>query len=288
MSELLTLVAATALTDEVIAAFAGKGDHASTDRIDDRAADLVFATTPDMAGIRALADNHKVDYALQDPAARQKKLLIADMDSTMIEQECLDELAAAVGIGEEIAAITERAMRGELDFEEALRTRVARLEGVDGTLREDVIRDRLTLSPGARTLIQTARKAGMRTVLVSGGFDLFVGAIAEQCGFDAWHANTLELDDEGRLTGNVIPPILGREAKAQYLKEEAAIAGASPVEAAAMGDGANDLGMIELAGLGVAYKAKPVVAEAADASIRHTDLTALLYFLGIVSQNSAA
>ena len=203
------------------------------------------------------------------------------MDSTIIEQECLDELAAAVGIGEEIAAITEQAMRGELDFEGALRERVSRLEGVDYGICRQVIKERLRLSKGARTMVQTLKAQGLRTVLVSGGFDIFVSAIAEQCGFDAWHANSLEVGEGDKLTGQVIPPILGREAKAAFLEEDALTIDANPSDAIAIGDGANDLGMIEKAGLGVAYRAKPIVAEAADAAIRHTDLTAILYFLGL-------
>lgn len=280
MTTLLTLVAQETLDDTLLTACAALDGHRSTEKTAPHVADILYETAPTKDAIAELTAPVQTDFALQPAATRAKKLLIADMDSTMIQQECLDELAAAVGIGEEIAAITERAMRGELNFEAALTERVARLNGVDEKICQDVIRDRLDLSAGAKELITSLNDAGLRTVLVSGGFDVFVREIAAQCGFVAWHANQLDVVD-GKLTGKVVPPILGREAKAQFLADEAEIAGASLEEAVAMGDGANDLGMIEAAGLGVAYKAKPIVASSAEARIEFTDLRTVLHFVGL-------
>lgn len=214
------------------------------------------------------------------PGPRAKRLLLADMDSTVIEQECLDELADAAGHGAEVAAVTERAMRGELDFEAALRARVATLAGLPESVADEVLASRITLTPGARTLTATMRARGARCVLVSGGFTRFTGPVAERAGFDAHHGNVLEAAD-GRLTGRVVPPILGREAKAERLAAELAALNLSSEHALCVGDGANDLAMLQAAGLGVAFRAHPVLAEAAHARLDHADLTGLLHLQGV-------
>ena len=220
-----------------------------------------------------------VDHALQPWAARRKKLLIADMDSTIIGCECLDELADFAGVKSQVAAITERAMKGEIDFEGALRERVAMLKGLDLSALERCYSERVRLNPGAAVLVATMAANGARAVLVSGGFGFFTARVARLAGFHADRANQL-LDDGTRLIGLVGEPILGREAKLQALQEEVSTLGV-PLEAAlAVGDGANDLMMIQAAGLGVAYRAKPVVATMANAAVDHADLTALLYFQG--------
>jgi phosphoserine phosphatase len=220
-----------------------------------------------------------LDWCLQPTAGRRKRLLVADMDSTIINVECLDELADFAGLKAEISAITERAMRGELEFEGALRERVAMLKGLPVTALQQAYDQRVRLNPGARTLVQTMRRNGARCVLVSGGFSFFTGRVAQAAGFHAHHANTLD-EAAGLLTGTVGEPILGREAKLATLKQEANLLGAQLSSTLAVGDGANDLAMIEAAGLGVAYRAKPIVAAQADARVEHTDLTALLFFQG--------
>ncbi|MEQ9314247.1 MAG: phosphoserine phosphatase SerB [Henriciella sp.] len=221
----------------------------------------------------------EADICVMPTRGRRKKLLISDMDSTIIRQECLDELADFAGLKAEISAITERAMAGELNFEEALRERVGMLKGLDLSALERCYRERISLMPGARTLVATMKQAGARTVLVSGGFTYFTSRIAKAAGFDADQGNTL-IDDGKALTGKVGEPILGREAKLAALKAEADKLGFPMSQAVAMGDGANDLAMIEAAGLGIAYRAKPVVAAASDCGISVTDLTAALYFQG--------
>lgn len=212
-------------------------------------------------------------------ATRRKRLLVADMDSTIIGQECIDEMGDVIGIKPRIAAITERAMRGELDFEGALRERMALLAGLSEAALQTIFNERITIHPGARTLVATMRANGAFTALVSGGFTFFTSRVARAVGFDTDRANILELHG-GRLTGRVIEPILGREAKLAALQAFAAERGLDPVSALAVGDGANDLAMIRAAGLGVAFRAKPVVAAQAHASIMHGDLTALLYLQG--------
>jgi phosphoserine phosphatase len=201
------------------------------------------------------------------------------MDSTIIGCECLDELADVAGLKAQIAAITERAMAGEIPFEGALIERVAALAGLELAALERVWSERVRLEPGARTVARTMTRHGARCVLVSGGFDFFTARVAAAAGFAAHRANRL-LDDGERLLGEVALPILGREAKLAALTEEAAALGVSLAETLAVGDGANDLAMIEAAGLGVAYQAKPIVAARAKARIVHTDLTSLLYFQG--------
>jgi phosphoserine phosphatase len=238
---------------------------------------------PDAAAVRALAEQalaaRPVDLCVQPWNGRRKRLLVADMDSTIINVECLDELADFAGLKAHIAAITERAMRGELAFEPALRERVGLLKGLSTDALQKTYDQRVRLNPGARTLVRTMTANGARAVLVSGGFTFFTTRVAAAAGFQAERANTLEAAD-GQLTGRVGEPILGREAKLAALQEEAATLGASLAETLAVGDGANDLGMIEAAGLGVAYRAKPIVAAQADAKVDHADLTSLLYFQG--------
>ncbi len=220
-----------------------------------------------------------VDWAITTAGNRRKRLLISDMDSTIIGQECLDELADFAGLKAEVSAITERAMRGELDFAGALIKRVAMLKGLELGALEACHRERVRLNPGARELVATMKVHGARCVLVSGGFGYFTSRVAQMAGFDADRANTL-IDNGAALTGEVRMPILGREAKLTALLEETAAFGGSPDDAIAMGDGANDLDMIRAAGLGVAYKAKPIVAAETRARIVHTDLRAALFFQG--------
>jgi phosphoserine phosphatase len=221
-----------------------------------------------------------VDFAVvPDGAGRRKRLLVADMDSTIIGCECLDELADFAGVKAEVSAITERAMRGEIGFEGALRERVAMLKGLPTGDLQRCYEERVRLNPGARTFVTTMAAHGARCVLVSGGFDVFTRRVAEAAGFHADRANHL-IEAGGHLSGMVREPILGREAKLAALREECVALGLEPSAALAVGDGANDLAMIEAAGLGVAYRAKPVVAAQADARVDHADLTALLYFQG--------
>jgi phosphoserine phosphatase len=220
-----------------------------------------------------------VDWALVPVEGRRKRLLIADMDSTIITVECLDELADFAGIKPEIAAITERAMRGEIAFEPALIDRVSKLKGLPIADLQRCYNERVRLSPGARVLVTTMRAHGARCVLVSGGFTFFASRVAEAAGFDEARANVL-LDDGKVLTGDVQRPILGREAKLETLQREAAVPGINASDALAIGDGANDLDMIKAAGLGIAYRAKPIVAIEAHARIEHTSLETALFFQG--------
>ena len=220
-----------------------------------------------------------VDLCLQPADGRRKRLFLADMDSTIIGCECLDELADYAGVKAEVAELTERAMRGEIAFEGALRERVAKLRGMSQAVLARCYAERVRLNPGARTLVRTMSAHGVRCVLVSGGFDAFTGPVAKAAGFARHHANHL-LTEDGRLTGVVAEPILGREAKLDALHSHAAELDIGLDAALAVGDGANDLAMIQAAGLGVAYRAKPVVAAEARARLDHADLTGLLYFQG--------
>ncbi len=212
-------------------------------------------------------------------AGRRKKVLIADMDSTMIPVECIDEVADFAGVREQVVAITEPAMRGEISFEEALRARVALMEGLEEARLEDVYAERVSLNPGARTLVRTMAANGAHTALVSGGFTFFTERVARAAGFHENRANVLLVND-ARLTGKVVEPILGRAAKLDALHEITERRDLSPEAVLAVGDGANDLAMIGAAGLGVAFRAKPIVASEADAQVGHGDLTALLYLQG--------
>jgi phosphoserine phosphatase len=243
-----------------------------------------------IAEVRAVAEAAvealRADVCIQPAEGRRKRLLIADMDSTIIGCECIDELADLVGLKGKVATITERAMRGEIDFEGALRARVAMLEGLPlGELRR-CYDERVRLNPGARTLVRTMAAHGAQCFLVSGGFTVFTDRVAEAAGFHANRANRL-LDDGKALTGLVAEPILGKEAKLAALQEESAARGIKLSQTLAVGDGANDLMMIQAAGLGVAYRAKPVVSAQADARVDHADLEALLYFQGYTVEEFA-
>jgi phosphoserine phosphatase len=229
--------------------------------------------------LRSSLDDAPVDVVVQEQESRRKKILIADMDSTMIQQECIDELAEEAGLREHVAAITARAMNGEIEFEPALRERVALLKGLPLSVIDKVISTRISLMPGGVELVRTMRKHGAYTALVSGGFTSFTRRVAEMIGFNEDRANTL-LHDGAHLSGTVSDPILGREAKVEKLIEIADRLGLTPQDAIAVGDGANDLGMIQLAGTGVALHAKPAVAAQAKVRIDHGDLTALLYIQG--------
>jgi phosphoserine phosphatase len=220
-----------------------------------------------------------IDVVIHENEGRRKKILIADMDSTMIDQECIDELADEVGLKEHVAAITARSMNGEIAFEPALRERVGLLKDLNVSVIDSIIATRLTLASGGRELVQTMKANGAWTALVSGGFTAFTARIAEKIGFQENRANQL-LESDGKLTGKVQEPILGREAKAQALIEISTRLGVTPAAAIAVGDGANDLDMIRLAGTGVALHAKPSVAAQAKVRIDHGDLTSLLYIQG--------
>lgn len=221
----------------------------------------------------------RIDMAVQLSEGRRKRLLIADMDSTMIRQECIDELADEAGVGAYVADITARAMNGELDFDAALRERVGLLKGLPEVTIARVIRDRITLMPGGQVLLATMRANGAYAALVSGGFTAFTGAIAARLGFDENRANALQVQD-GALTGEVAEPILGKEAKLLALEQIATRLGLTPDDAIAVGDGANDLPMLLRAGAGVALHAKPRVAAQCDIRVNHGDLTALLFLQG--------
>ncbi|MES0870542.1 phosphoserine phosphatase SerB [Pseudovibrio sp. SCP19] len=231
------------------------------------------------SSIRTNLADAPVDVFIQPQNGRRKKLLIADMDSTMIQQECIDELAAELGLKEKISDITERAMRGEIEFEPALRERVALLKGLGTEVIGKTIENRITLTPGGRELVQTMKANGGYAALVSGGFTSFTRKIAEVIGFDENKANTL-LEADGKLSGEVAEPILGKQAKLDRLNELTEEKNIALEDAIAVGDGANDLAMICAAGLGVAFHAKPKVAAEARAMINHGDLTALLYLQG--------
>ena len=240
-----------------------------------------------LALLRAAFAGEPIDLAvLPVDAHRRKRLFLADMDSTMIEQECIDELADIVGLKEHVARITERAMRGEIAFAPALRERVALLKDLPADAIDALIRDRLSLTPGGRTLVRTMRAHGAHTCLVSGGFSLFTGPIARLIGFDEERANRLGVAED-RLTGTVEEPIVGRPEKRETLIALRERLGLAAGETLAVGDGANDLDMLCEAGLGVAFRAKPAVAEAADIRIDHGDLTALLYLQGYAAAEFA-
>jgi phosphoserine phosphatase len=235
------------------------------------------------AGLQGLS----VDLIVQPAAGRRKRVLLADMDSTMIQQECIDELADVAGFGPRVAAITARAMNGELDFEDALRERVALLRDLPVSVIDDVIATRITLMPGGPALLATMKANGAHAALVSGGFTDFTARIAATLGFDEHRANTL-LAENGLLTGQVAHPILGKQAKVQALHDITTRLGLTPQDVLAVGDGANDLGMLALAGTGVALHAKPAVAAQCTVRVNHGDLTALLYLQGYSRPEFAA
>ena len=265
--------------DRVRDAGSQPGDVAWLDQ--DKAADIFFALDPVAARAALTGVGDKVDVIVQPVAGREKTLLIADMDSTMITVECIDELADYAGIKPQIAEVTERAMRGELDFEGALHGRVALLKGLPDSAIDQCRTERVVIMGGAKALVRTMKARGARTLLVSGGFTRFTGPVAEEIGFDVHVANVLEIAD-GALLGTVTTPIVDAARKRTEL--EAAIAdGIDRTLTLAVGDGANDIPMIQGAGLGVAYHAKPKTREAAAAEIVHGDLSVLLYAQGIPS-----
>ena len=287
MSFYLTLIAAPghldpALIARVAAAACAAGPVTLSPG---EAVDLPCPAVPDPAALRTALGEAPVDAVVTPAANRRKRLLIADMDSTVVIGETLDDLAHFAGVGDRVAAITARAMAGEIDFKGALRERVALLEGLDlGALEQSWGATRMM--PGARELVATMRRHGATTALVSGGFTFFTARIAAALGFDENRANTL-LDDGSKLLGRVGEPILDRTSKLESLQELAAIHGLSLDDCLAVGDGANDLDMIRAAGLGVAYRAKPIVADAARARIDHGDLRALLFMQGYAATEFA-
>ncbi|MFV0625464.1 phosphoserine phosphatase SerB [Sphingomonas sp. ac-8] len=245
----------------------------------DRVADLAFAHAPELARAALEGAYPKTDIVVQPAAGRAKRLLIADMDSTMITVECIDELADYAGIKPQIAEVTERAMRGELDFAAALDARVALLKGLGEDAIDRCLAERVRITPGAEALVKTMRANGAETILISGGFTRFAEPVARQIGFARAIANRLMIEG-GMLDGTVAKPIVDSATKEATLAEATAALGLDPEATLAVGDGANDLAMIRRAGLGVAYHAKPIVAAAAAARIDHNDLSALLYAQG--------
>ncbi|WP_213769675.1 phosphoserine phosphatase SerB [Bradyrhizobium sp. dw_78] len=250
---------------------------------DEVAVDIPFTGSEDIAAITARLREARgdlpIDVVVQPQLDRRKKLFLADMDSTMISQECVDELADFAGLKAHVAGITERAMRGEIAFEPALRERVALLKGLPVGVIDEVLKTRITPTPGGRELVATMRAHGAYTCLISGGFTLFTNAVATMIGFHESRANELKVED-GKLSGEVAEPILGRAAKLAALIELRESFDLDNLDTLVVGDGANDLGMIGAAGLGIAYHAKPAVAAAAHVRIDHGDLTALLYLQG--------
>ena len=284
VATLISNPANPAISAELAARAAAAVNASQTNWLADTiACDLCLSDSMDKAVaetiLRELLDGEAVDIAVQEQQSRRKQALIADMDSTMIDQECIDELAAEAGFGEHVARITARAMNGEIAFEPALRERVALLKDLPLSVIDSVLRDRITLAKGGRELVATMRANGAWTALVSGGFTLFTGPVATLLGFDENRANVLH-HENGRLTGTVGEPILGKQAKVDALNAVARDRKLTPQDFIAVGDGANDLGMLQLAGTGVALHAKPSVAAQADIRIDHGDLTALLYLQG--------
>ncbi|HEX2553706.1 MAG TPA: phosphoserine phosphatase SerB [Microvirga sp.] len=273
-----------AVTPDVVAAAARAlgGETLAAELASGIAADLLFEGSDAKAAEARLRDGIEgvpIDVIVQAEATRRKRLFLADMDSTMIGQECIDELADFVGLKAEVSEITERAMRGEIAFEPALRERVALLAGLPVGVIDEILESRITLMPGGRALVGTMRAAGAYAALVSGGFTLFTGPVAARIGFHEHRSNRLVVEGE-RLAGRVEEPILGREAKLAALVELRGRLGLRAHETLAVGDGANDLAMLGEAGLGVAFRAKPAVAAAAHARVDHGDLTALLFAQG--------
>jgi len=253
----------------------------------DVAAEFALRDQPNnMAEVSQELSALNLDLVVQPMENRRKRVLLADMDSTMIEQECIDELADEAGVGGRVAEITARAMNGELEFEEALRERVGLLKGLNLGVIETVLSNRITYMPGGKTLVATMGKNGGYAALVSGGFTVFTGPVAQHLGFDEHRSNTFEMLG-GKLTGSVIPPIFGRDAKVEALDEITARLGLLDEDVLAVGDGANDLGMLHRAGLGVALHAKPAVQAQADIRINHGDLTALLFLQGYCASDFA-
>ncbi len=245
-----------------------------------------FAPPQNLAALREALGHLPIDINVVPLANRRKRLLIADMDSTMIEQECIDELGVVAGVGDRIKAITARAMRGEVDFEGALKERVGLLAGLNASVIDDIMRERITLMPGGKTLVATMKAHGAVTALVSGGFRQFTSRVAALVGFDTDEANDLVIEN-GKFAGKVADPILGRDAKVAVLERLSAEHGLIPADALAVGDGANDIPMLQAAGMGVALHAKPKTRAAAGYQIDHGDLTALLYLQGYIRKEFA-
>ncbi len=233
---------------------------------------------PGFMRLRQQADEQRIDVNLVPLDGRRKRLLIADMDSTIITSESLDDLAAMVGIGDAVAAITRQSMAGEMDFEAALDARIAMLAGQSSQLFDRLVTDAV-LTAGATLLVHTMRAHGAKSYLVSGGFDFMTGPIAAQCGFDGHHANHMD-EANGKITGTVRKPVLDRNAKADYLAHYCNQWGLQPDDAATVGDGANDLAMLQAAGMGVAFNGKPLLRRAIALQLNHTDLRGLLYLQG--------
>jgi len=305
MSYVATLISAPdrpAVSEALAARVAGKLPQARLGAwlAPGAAVDIMFADPPDVPGgtaavakalifeLRSVIGDAPVDIVVQPEHGRRKQLLIADMDSTMIGQECIDELADYAGVKDRVAAITERAMRGEIAFEPALRERVALLKGLPATTIDQVIAERIRPNPGATTLIRTMRANGAYTCVVTGGFTAFMAPLAKAIGFDEYHANTLLTDSAGRLTGEVADPVLGRDAKRDTLLSLRERLRLRQADTIAVGDGANDVQMIEAAGLGVAFHGKPALRAAAAACIDHGDLAALLYAQGYQREDFVA
>lgn len=288
MSDILVLIArpgSHAITDDVITALR---DHGADDPHWLSTGDAAEVSTfQRMSEFLVDLRSYPIDAAVVSIHNRRKRLLLADMDSTMIHQECIDELGIVAGVGDQIKTITAKAMRGELDFDGALRERVALLEGLDTSVIAKLLSERITFMEGGKTLLATMRKNGAYTALVSGGFLSFTGPVATHLGFHENRANTL-IEKDGKLTGEVATPILGQQAKLDSLREIASTLGITPADAIAVGDGANDLAMLSEAGLGVALHAKPHVQASSLVRINHADLTGLLYLQGYRKDQFAA
>lgn len=288
MPQVLTVVAAAddTLAAESIRELLEKLDHNGIDvgakpdwLSPGRAVDIPVGHAPVAVVTKQVEETlPQVDKAVQPDAGRRKKLLLADMDSTMVQSESLDELAEFLGFGPQVKAITERSMRGELDFRESLRARVALLEGQPVGALEETLKD-IPYTRGAETAVRTMAAHGCYTILVSGGFEFTTTVVHEKLGFHTHRANNFEIAD-GKLTGRVVEPILGRDSKLETLNEFCTKLDLSHAETCTVGDGANDLDMLRAAGLGVAYHGKPIVRQQAPYQINHGDMTTLLYFQG--------
>ncbi len=273
--------------DSVLVLIAAPGSGAISDQVAARFGDVLWLAQGEAletsASLVALARNScaglPIDISVVPRDNRRKRVLLADMDSTMIQQECIDELGVVAGVGDHIKSVTARAMRGEIDFEGALKERVALLKGLHESVIQEVISKRISFMPGGKTLVTTMKKNGAHAALVSGGFTAFTSNVASALGFDENQANTLLVKDSV-LTGEVALPILGKDAKVESLKRICSVHGLSRDDVLAVGDGANDIPMLQAAGMGVALHAKPRVQEEAQYVVNHGDLTALLYLQG--------